>query len=234
MTIAKLPEAPTLETLNVPSASPSGKLGGDVKPESKEIGQKIDSPKWRQWYAQLENKFNSSLDTVNIIADAPNDSQKFLSGTNPATWTLPKVYYGEMSYHNDSSPYTQAVTINIPSKVACFSAATSSQQLNGFTYSSSELTCQKPGMYKVTYNVSVSSSSANEKLHFYIAVGGSLKLNTEQHGKVGASTDIIALSGTGLITLSNNDKLSLYIMDESGSATITFYAVTVCLIRIGD
>jgi hypothetical protein len=160
------------------------------------------------------------------------------SAYNPIPiWTTPT--YGEMWYHADTGSYTQGLTTGTQAIIACFDTATNGQLNTGFTYSTSALTCTVAGTYKVNYHVSVASSSSNHKYHFWIGLnesGGSAtgeQLQTENHCKPVNSTDVIACSGGGLITLKVGDVITLFGNDETaGNSTLTVFAANVTLNKL--
>jgi hypothetical protein len=138
-----------------------------------------------------------------------------------------------MWYHNDSSPFTVALTQNNAIAVACFDTATNGNNVNGFNYSSSSLTCTVGGTYVVRWSTSIGSSTSNHKHHFWIAVNGVEEFNTENHCKPANATDVISCSGGGLLKLNPQDIVTLYVKDEtSGGETLTVFAANVNMNRI--
>jgi polygalacturonase len=143
--------------------------------------------------------------------------------------------YGQMWYHNDSAPYTIALTTGTPAKIACFDTASDGQNLNGFTYSTSALTCLIAGTYKVNYSQTMGSSTSNHIYRTRIAINGVEQLSTASHTKPSNSTDERASSGCGIIALNVNDVVTIQMTDTTaGNSTATLFSLNVNLDRVGN
>jgi hypothetical protein len=142
----------------------------------------------------------------------------------------PLYFYGEMWFHNDSSFYTQAMTQSVPAAITCFDNVTNAQVLKGFSYSLSALTCKMPGLYSASWNLSLASSTSNNKHHLWLAINGVEQFDTENHCKPVNSSDVIACSGGSLLRLKLNDVVTIYVNCENSSETMTVYS---CNVRLG-
>lgn len=234
MTIANLDQAPILDS----TANESKNNAPQSTTTSGMDNQKIVSPKWRQWYDQLVKTINALVNAVNtIVAEltSPNDNQQFLSGSNPLTWSLPRLHYGEMFYHNDVSFYTQSMTINLPAQLTPFDT-NDKGQLNtaAFTYLASTLTCKIAGTYRGEWSLSYGSSTSNNKHHFWLATNGVEEIQTENHSKPDNSSDVISTTGNGFLQLIANDAVTLVCNCQNANETLTMYACNVNLFRLGD
>jgi hypothetical protein len=145
--------------------------------------------------------------------------------------------YGQMWYHNDSAPYTLALTTGTPAQIACFDTASDGQTLNAFSfsYSTSALTCLIPGTYKVNYSLTMGSSTSNHIYRTRIAINGVEQLSTASHTKPSNSTDERASSGCAIISLNVNDVVTIQMTDTTaGNSTATLFSLNVNLDRIGN
>lgn len=146
----------------------------------------------------------------------------------------PIINYGEMWFHNDSIFYTNVITQNTPTTVACFDSTTNGQLMSGFTYTTSSLTAKVAGKYLARWTTSFGSSTSNNKHHFWLAVSGVEEFNTESHCKPVNSTDVITCTGSGILTLAINNVVTLVVMDETAGETFTVFSANVNLQRIDN
>jgi hypothetical protein len=158
-----------------------------------------------------------------------------ISGNTPNITSNTILYYGQMWYHNDSAPYTLALTTGTPAQIACFDTASDGQTLNGFSYSTSALTCLVAGTYKVNYSQTMGSSTSNHIYRTRIAINGVEQLSTASHTKPSNSTDERASSGCGIISLNVNDVVTIQMTDTTaGNSTATLFSLNVNLDRVGN
>ena len=173
----------------------------------------------------------SSRGTVNFIGPLVADN----AGQNRTDITTgPAPAYGEMWFHNDSSPYTQALVLNTPAKVACFSALNSGTVLNGWTYATSALTVVVPGTYRVIWSMTFSSSNSGHVYHLWISINGVEEISTESHAKLQNSSDVVGVTGSSLLTLAAAQAITLYANDETAGSTISVLAANVNLVKINN
>ncbi len=147
--------------------------------------------------------------------------------------------YGEMWGHSDTGNWlgdiiTPGLYINL--SINSTGTTESSQTLNGFVYepTTSSLTTQISGLYKVTFSVSTGNVGNNQEYQFVITKNNIIQNQTDVHRKIGASGDVGSLGSSGFIELAVGDFINLQSRNNDGTADLIIHAINVNLIRIGN
>lgn len=115
---------------------------------------------------------------------------------------------------------------------------TNSSHLEGFAFeggfgTNSNLTAENGGHYLINYMASGDGQN-NHEYHTVIFVNEVEKENCENFHKMAAGGDIITQSGSCILELSADDKISLRVADYTGTGTGNYYAGTLNAIRVSD
>lgn len=139
------------------------------------------------------------------------------------------LYYAEGYYHNHDG-----VTLAFGVQNYRYTLFFNDTKLNGFTcIDNQNLTANKTGVYKVDYQ-SAGTGRNNHEYILAVCIDGVEQENTEVHKKMAAGGDIVTMSGTGIIEVTAGQKITLCIMDISGTGDGTYIASNLNLIKIGD
>jgi len=138
------------------------------------------------------------------------------------------VFYAQAYYKNKSG-----VTMDFVAG-EYYNLTFSNYDLKGFTCSDNEnLTCNVAGIYLTNY-YAVGSGQNNHDYVLVVRVNGVHKLATSIRKKAAAGGDIMTMSGTGIITLSSGDKVTLSVRDYEDSGEGTYYGSDINLVRISS
>jgi len=166
------------------------------------------------------NPFNQDLNTTNSTTFANLNVTENITGN----YFCAEAYF---HYHTGRiMTFVNDVYYNLT-----FNATT---YMNGFTYDGdANLTCTMPGRYAA--NFQASGSGQNNKI-YYLSVGinGVEQIATAVHKKLTAGGDILTMTGTGFLNLTNGDVVSLMIREVSGGGAGVYYGSNLNLVRIGD
>ena len=184
-------------------------------------------------------------DSFNIKGNAVTASDKIELQSNVNSTNDLNVYgnftgnqiYGEMYFHNDSDLNTTIISsadtwYNVSALGG--SQGLSNKVLNGISYlggDTGRLISIIPGRFKADYCISGTTGNSN-RYHFALAINNVIQLNTEQHTKATIPGDTRQVCGTGFISMSTGQHLSLMVLNDVTGNNFDFNSVNVNLVRI--
>lgn len=144
--------------------------------------------------------------------------------------------YGEMWFHNDTNLNVTAIgSAGVWYNISALQGSqnTNNQTLNGFSFSNGSLISQVTGLYQSNYCISGTTGNSN-RYHFALAINEVIQLNTEQHSRTTSGGDSREACGTGFISLTEGQYVTLMVLNDDTANDISINSVNVNLMRIGD
>lgn len=124
--------------------------------------------------------------------------------------------------HAYGSSISQSVTIPFASTFVEVSAGLTGGLTNNFTFMNNhQLQCNSAGTYKVSFSMSVMSGTANEILEGAIMVNGTALLLATSDTEASVANHPGCVSASCIVTLANNDLVSLAVMNQTAAHNIT-------------
>jgi len=89
------------------------------------------------------------------------------------------------------------------------------------------------GFYIVTWSISFTTQNANQEIEGGIMVNGAAVGSGQGHRRIGTATDTGSMSGSGLVDLSANDQISLFVENQSGTSNVIVEHVNFNAMQVG-
>lgn len=135
--------------------------------------------------------------------------------------------YAEM-YQVENVTATTITTQNVWEEVNNFSQG----EVQGVTFSNSDLTVNSIGRYQVNVSLSGTPESANDIFEFAISVNDTIQIKTMQERKFSSTTDAGSISLNGILSLSVNDVIKLELLNQTATGNFIVENANLTLRRI--
>jgi hypothetical protein len=191
------------------------KIGGIMQVPSGRIGVDIVNVNTVSGAAEVVNTVFSGAGTY--INGAPSNAWSIDAGGVETV----SDYEANGVLYITSSTTTTIGSINTPVKIAGTTTAVNLDRMTSPANNRLTYTGSKTRKFEVTASISFTTSSNNQNISFYVAINGVVQAQTRQQRKTGSSGDIGALALSGIIELSTNDYVEVWVENNSGSANIT-------------
>ena len=148
--------------------------------------------------------------------------------------SLASIAYGNMYVYNLGAGFT--VVIGAPDVFTLISNATiNAGTLQGFTFQNNqELKCTNPGTYFATWALSVEALGSNQEAEGAIGINNVAQTSTAAHAEIINAAKPATISGSGILTLAQNDLVRMYINNHTGANNLVIDHLTLTLTRMGD
>ena len=147
---------------------------------------------------------------------------------NGSNQMIGSFYHAEGYYHNH-----EGTPLDFDAEAYYYTLFFDGTHLYGFTCTDNQnLTCTVSGTYLVNFQA-CGSGQNNHEYVLGVAINGEVDYNTEVHKKMSAGGDVTPMSGTGIITLTKGDKVTLKITDASGVGEGYYIGSNLNLVYIG-
>ncbi len=141
--------------------------------------------------------------------------------------------HGGVFFHNDVEGNVTALTEDVWANFRGFTQDDNGQELNGFSYSDSNLTAQISGKFSCDFG-STFTGTANNKYHSTIGLNTVPQVNMEAHDRISTGTDILSASDGWFLDLVVGDNLSLMYMNENSGGDTTTLSAHIKCVMVGD
>lgn len=130
---------------------------------------------------------------------------------------------------------SQAVSILSANVAYEITAGATAGNLHNVTFGGNHyLQVTYEGHYKVEYNVSLDTNTANDEIEIGVMINGT-EATTDggAHGTVSSANKSINLSGTCILDLASTNQVSLYVRNHTAARSVTVEHLNLSLVQIG-
>lgn len=173
----------------------------------------------------MENQDRNVKEVLASINDRSANLDKRLSNLETSEFSLLN-YYGSMSQYNLGT----VIAVALASTYYLITGMVTGP-VRAFTFAASQLTCSNPGIYRVTYHLSVSNLAA-KIIRAGVHVNDTLSTMTVQQTYSGGTYQHI--NGGGLIDLAIGDIIDLRISNETDATNPVIVFASIYLNKVGD
>jgi len=100
-----------------------------------------------------------------------------------------------------------------------------------YSHETYESAC-KAGKYKIDYQLSAQTASANQEIEASVMVNSTSAANTTSHGEQMTANAPMSLSGTGILTLAVNDVVKFCVANHTATNNIVISHANMTLVRV--
>jgi hypothetical protein len=139
--------------------------------------------------------------------------------------------YGEMYADN----ITKAITVSAAKTAYEIDSNLISGLLSGITFTdSSALQVKSDGKYLINWSMSIDTGTADDELEGGVMINGSAKTKGTSHTTVETISKAQCVSGSLILDLDQNNKISLFVKNMTNTNNITVEHVSLTALKIGD
>ena len=155
---------------------------------------------------------NIATVSANLLSTGRSYELPNADGTLALFSQIPVVYYG--GFYQDDTSTVIALTQNTYTNVT----GNTAMSLSGMTFSDPSLTLTHAGKYLVNWSISGKlDSGTNDNIEGVVFQGATEALQTSAHMHVANANDIVSMGGSGILTVTANDTVSLRLKNESSN-----------------